>query len=298
MFSDEFAQGPAVGGNQGGDFFARVGTGVDSHNKPMPSFFHGVAQNAADLGEGAHGSGDLIDGGSGLELDGSGGAQTLLQDFGRIGRLDFAMINDDHAPAGGLDLGEDVSAEQDGMFFAEVADEFTNLADLIRVEAVGGFVEDEELWAVDEGIGQSDALAVSFGQGGDHFFPHVGQAAQVHDFTDALAAVAAAQSFEASAEVEVFLDAKVIVQRDIFRHVTDFAPRFEGVGEDVVTGHSDPAGGGGQVAGQDAHGGAFACAIGSEEPDDFPPADRKRDIIHGGAAGIAFGQVFDLNHTR
>ena len=47
---------------------------------------------------------------------------------------------------------------------AQGADEGEHVADLPRVEAVGGLVEDQHLGLVDERLGESDALAVALGE--------------------------------------------------------------------------------------------------------------------------------------
>ncbi len=179
---------------------------------------------------------------------------------------------------------------------AEVADELADLADLVRVEAVGGLVEDEQFGIVDEGIGQADALAVAFREGLDHLAAHAVEAAGVDDLADAAAGVAVAEALELGAEFQVFPDAHVLVERDVFRHVADFAAGLDGLAEDVEAGDGGGAGGGRQVAGEHPQGGGFARAVGAEEADDFAAGHGKGDAADRFVAGVSFGELRDFDH--
>ena len=66
--------------------------------------------------------------------------------------------------------------------------------------------------------------------------------------------------------------------------------------EDIQARHAHRAGGGRQEAGQDAHGGALARAVGAEQADDLAAPDREGDIRYRGVARVALGQVGDFNH--
>jgi len=60
-----------------------------------------------------------------------------------------------------LGLGEDVRGQNDAVFLAEFADQVADLADLNRVEADGGFIEDHHLGRVNDGLGDADALLIA-----------------------------------------------------------------------------------------------------------------------------------------
>ena len=55
-----------------------------------------------------------------------------------------------------------MGGEEDGMAFAELLDEVSNGADLVGIEAIGRFVENEEGRGVDERIRKSHPLSVAF----------------------------------------------------------------------------------------------------------------------------------------
>ncbi len=62
---------------------------------------------------------------------------------------DSSAIDDDRAGACGFDFFEDVSGKQDGFVFAEAFDELADFVFLVGVEAVGGFVENEDFRIVE-----------------------------------------------------------------------------------------------------------------------------------------------------
>jgi hypothetical protein len=91
------------------------------------------------------------------------------------------LRDDDDALAGLLDFGEDVGAENDGVVAGEMLQQFADLDDLLGVETGSGFVEDEDIGIVDDGLGQSDALAVAFGELADELLADVAQSATADD---------------------------------------------------------------------------------------------------------------------
>ena len=106
--------------------------------------------------------------------------------------FDFPLVDDDHAVADHFDFGKDVGRNQHGVGLSEVTDELTNLANLVRVQTIGGFVEDQQLGIVHESIRKPDSLAVALGERLDHFSVHAGETANVDDFTDTSAGIVVA----------------------------------------------------------------------------------------------------------
>ena len=58
------------------------------------------------------------------------------------------------------------------------------------------------------------------------------------------------------------------------------------------------AGGGGEVAGQDAHGGRLAGAVGAEEADDLAGRHVEGHVADGGVVAVVLGQVADVDHGQ
>src|SRR5207244_3152746 len=128
-------------------------------------------------------------------------------------------------------------------------------ADLGRVESGGRLIEDEHGRIGEQRVGQADALAVALGEGADELPADIGQPAALEHIVQALASLPAVDALDAGPEVEVFGDAHLGVERAVFRHVADPAADLDGVPEDVEAVDGGLARGGGQVAGQNAHGG-------------------------------------------
>ena len=75
-------------------------------------------------------------------------ALELLQRGYGIAVDDAAVMHDLHAVAHGLHLGQDVSGEDYAVRAGELADQLADLADLVRIEADGRLVEDDDIGPV------------------------------------------------------------------------------------------------------------------------------------------------------
>lgn len=127
--------------------------------------------------------------------------------FGGAFRDFGAVVDDDDVVADFFDFGEDVCGEEDGFGLAEVFDEAAHAGDLGGVESFGGFIEDEDGWIVEEGLCETGALFVAFGELADRAFDDLLEAAEVDELVDALFALGAGHGVEAAGEVELFIDA-------------------------------------------------------------------------------------------
>ena len=72
------------------------------------------------------------------------------------------MVDDDHAVAHRLRLGEDVRAEDDRVLFAKLTDQAAHFDDLLRVKSDGRLVEDDERRVADQRRRDAHALLVAF----------------------------------------------------------------------------------------------------------------------------------------
>ncbi len=182
------------------------------------------------------------------------------------------------------------------MALTQLADEVARLPDLAGVEPVGRLVEDEEFRLVDEGVGESHALAVAFREGADDLALDGGEAAGIHRLVHRGLRLAVDEPLEPGAEAEVFPDAQVGIERHVFRHVADAPTDLDGVLVDVVSRHRRGALGRGEEAGEHAQGRALARAVRPEETDDLPLSHLEGNGVDGGAAGVAFGEVSGFDH--
>src|SRR5882762_7516876 len=124
------------------------------------------------------------------------------------------------------------------MVLAEVFDQLANGTNLVRIQANGWFVQNDQFRLVDKGVGQPNALLVTFGEVANDFTVDISQPALLHDGLGALAAAAALESFKRRAKAKVFTHPHVAMQRVIFRHVADAPTDLISLAEDVSSRHA------------------------------------------------------------
>ena len=96
----------------------------------------------------------------------------LLEFLRRAVGDDLAAVDDDGARAGGLDFLQDVGGENDRLLLAHPLDQLADLVFLVRVQAVGGFVQDQHLRIVNDGLGETGAVPVALGERVDALVQH------------------------------------------------------------------------------------------------------------------------------
>jgi len=177
----EFAERPILlpgdFGNLGPEIYA--GTGGESAadefafgvGKVVFLYFRVLIPGRAEVGSGRCDFGDDL----------AAIAHSLLEVIRCIGGKNATLVKDKHPAAGHFHFGKDVSGNEDGVLLGEILNQFPEDPDLIGVQADGGFVKDEEVGLVDEGIGQSDALLVSLGEVAHEFAMDVHESALLED---------------------------------------------------------------------------------------------------------------------
>ena len=295
--AEEGAEGPLLISGEVGDAFPAVGAGFDEDGKVLPVVFGEFVADFFDGFEFLEGGADFFGGALDLGGDPAGGPHLADEVGGGVGGFDASTVDDDDLITQLGDLAEDVGGDEDGVLLSEAGDEFADGADLVRVEAVSGLVEDEEGRLVDEGVGDADPLAVALGEGFDHLAVGILEAALVEDLVEAAFEAAAAEAFDLAPEGEIFTDPHVQVEGDGFGEIAYFSSGGEGVAEDVMAIDTGKPGGGGEVAGEHAEGGCLSCPVGPQKADDLSGADLEGDIVHGGVSGEALGEVVYFDHV-
>src|SRR6266581_4615138 len=115
---------------------------------------------------------------------------------------DAAAVDDDRPGARRLDLLEDVRRENDRLGLAHAADERAHLVLLVRIEPVGGLIEDQHLGIVDQGLGEAGAVAKALGERIDRLPEHALQVAQLDHASYRAPASLAAQTAHRGGELE------------------------------------------------------------------------------------------------
>ena len=155
------------------------------------------------------------------------------------------------------------------MIAAQVLDQGANLADLIGIEADGGFVEDDHVGFVDDRLRDPDALLIPLGERADQSAAHVVQAATAPGALHGLVERTFPHFVQASGQAQVFVDLEFPVQRRHLGQVTDARLCLSRLVEQVDAADAHLAASGREVAGQHLHGRGLARAVGAEQAQDF-----------------------------
>lgn len=142
---------------------------------------------------------------------------------------DEALDHDGDAVADEFEFAEQVGVDEDrpALVFELLAD-LADVAAAFGVDAVGGFIEQDEFGIIHEGLGDADALTHALGVLLDAFVGPVAHADEFEELVDAVLADASGDARHAAVEVE-----------DL--------PAFEVVGEAVVLGEVADTGEGGFI---------------------------------------------------
>ena len=98
------------------------------------------------------------------DQDRAGQIGFLLQLLRRAVGDNLAAVNDDGPRTNRLDFLQNVRRKNNGLAFAHPADQAADLVLLVRVQAVGRFVQHQHVGIVDDGLGETGAMAVTLGK--------------------------------------------------------------------------------------------------------------------------------------
>ena len=174
----------------------------------------------------------------------------------------------------------------------EPAQQAAHPVDALRVETVGGLVEDQDLRVAQQSAGDAEALA--------HPERVVAQPAArlVRRQADEREHLVDAGARSADGDRSEREGLATRAARVLGGCVEQGADLKGGVGQVAVARPQDPGlsrGGRGQAA-HDAHGGGLAGAVGPEEAGHDARSGREGHVVDGGERAVPLGQVVDLDH--
>ncbi len=207
--------------------------------------------------------------------------------------FDLAVIEDDDVVLWPEFIHEVGCPEDADAFFGEFVYVFYDGAAGGDVEPCGGFIEEEDLWLVDEGAGDFHASFVAAIEGAGFFiaaFIHVDQGEALGDaFLDGFACHAA----KGCEIAHILGNAHIKLEGGLLEDDTDMFERLEGLVLDVMPCDVDVVFGGGQEACEEVEEGGFACAIGPQEAAKCSFGDIKAHIFEHFFGAIGEVEVFD-----
>ncbi len=161
-----------------------------------------------------------------------------------------------------------------------------------RVEAGGGFVQDDHGRAGDQRPGEVEAAPHPAGVGAAGPVGRLRQAEAVEEFGGAPAGGAASRAVQAGHQVQVLAAGQLLVDGGVLAGEAEAGPDRLGGGADVVARHPGAARVGPQQGGEDADGGGLAGAVGTEQAEDGAGRGVQVDPGEGLLGAEALGEPF------
>ncbi len=190
-----------------------------------------------------------------------------------------SAIDNDGAGAGRIHFFENMGGEKDRLALAETFDQLPHLVFLVRIEAISGFVKNQHFGIVQERLRQAGAMTISLGKGIDRLFRHVLQETGFDRALDCLVLGVAAEIAHISTKFQEPDDGHVVVERSRLWQVADFLFGEVRFIDNRMPANLGIARAGGDEAGDHAHGGGFACAVGPQKAENFAGFDRKGQVV-------------------
>ena len=164
-----------------------------------------------------------------------------------------------------------------------------------RVEAGGGFVQEQDLRVVHQAAGDLQAPPHAPRQGGGKGAGAVGEADGFQQLRGALAAPRSGDAVEPGVNANILGAGELGVAGHVLRNHSNRGAHRVGVANDIVPGHDRRAAGGRHQRGQHADERALAGAVGSEQAEDLAALDLEADVIHRQQRAETLADAFDVD---
>lgn len=193
---------------------------VETRTRESRDVFHGVVCLETEMVavQGCGEDGTVI--GNSVQIGGDNGFAAVAGDQFTDGveGKNPAVVDDGYPVAQPLSFFHVVGRVDDrAALFFEFLDFLENKISRLRIDADGGFVEQQDGRVVDERAAEVEPSLHSAGEGLYAVVAAVGQSDEIEDGGDAFAQHSAGQAVEAAEEAEIFVGGEVIVQCDGLR---------------------------------------------------------------------------------
>ena len=208
------------------------------------------------------------------------------------------LRQDERLVADGLYLTEDVAGQDDRVDAAQLPDEAAQLDDLRRVEAHGGFVQNDELRTAQQRLRHAHPLAVALREAADEPGQDIFQTGTVGGRLHLCRAVGFLDAFQFGGKVEVLGHRHLRVKGRLFRQITHAGLGGVGFLGQRMARHRHLPLRGGEITGEDVHDGGLTGTVRPQQAVDDAVLHRERDVVHCKAAAVFPGEVGYFYHKK
>ncbi len=160
---------------------------------------------------------------------------------------------------------------------------------LVRIEAVGGFVQDQHLGIVDDGLGQTHAPPEALRQRLDDLVDDRRQPQAFDHDVAPLPPLCAGKAADVRDEIQKLTDRHFTVAGRALGEIAHAGFGGDGRAFDVIAAHRYLAGGRRDESGDHAHGGRLPGTVGAQESQHLARCHGERQVVHGKFVAVSFG---------
>ena len=122
---------------------------------------------------------------------------------------------------GGLDVGDDVRGENHDALTGELGEQIAKADALFGVESSCGLIDDEQLWVVEQRLGDADSLLHAAGEAAQGATAYIGEVDEVQELVDAPSRGSRVQAFDGGEILQEFLGIEVGIDAEILGQVAE-----------------------------------------------------------------------------
>ncbi len=195
-----------------------------------------------------------------------------------------------------LQLGQDVRGDDDGDAAGlQLAQRGVEVADGLRIQAVGRLVQEQHARAAQERLRKPQALAHALGILAHRPLAGMGQAHALQH----LRALAQRRALQAGEEAQRLQAVQVVVEHHVLGQITQLAPRCAGAAPDNRrAGHTDVAGRGRDQAQHHLEQRALARAVVADQAEDLARRDVQVHTVDGVQRAIVLAHAAQVDGRR
>src|SRR5579884_3538625 len=204
-----------------------------------------------------------------------------------------SLANDRHAVAGVFDFGQDVRGEKDSTSLcAHFSHHFIEFLLVERIQPAGWLVEDEDARLVHESLNQPDLAFVAA-----RILTKLACGVEIEPLNELLEVCLVDTAAQVAQVFENLTAAQARIKGELAGQIADQFLDFGRLRPAIQAANGGAAAVGAQQAHQRAHGGGFACAVGSQEAENLALLNVEGYVDDAPVPAITFREPVGLNNS-